>query len=64
MRTNANPKKLRLNSETLRYLDKPALGRAMGGATPSNGTVCENSVCGVTSCLDCDTLTTCKSRYC
>ena len=61
MRTSTKVKKLRLNSETLRQLDKPDLERAVGGVT--NGTVCPYSGC-LTSCNTCNTRNTCTTRYC
>lgn len=60
MRTTV--KKLRLNSETLRHLDKPALEQVVGGAG-TNGTLCPYSVC-LTSCNGCNTRDTCTTRYC
>jgi hypothetical protein len=57
-----NTKKLRLNSETLRYLDKPTLELVAGGLA-TNGTICPNSVC-LTSCNTCNTRNTCTTRYC
>jgi hypothetical protein len=57
-------KKLRLSSETLRQLDRPALEQVVGGmGTATNGTECPYSRC-LTSCNGCNTLNTCTSRYC
>jgi hypothetical protein len=55
-------KKLRLSSETLRHLDKPALEQVVGGLA-TNGTICPYSAC-LTSCNGCNTRNTCTTRYC
>jgi len=62
MRTSAKVKKLRLNSETLRQLDKPDLEQVVGGVA-TNGTICPYSAC-LTSCNGCNTRNTCTTRYC
>lgn len=62
MRTSAKVKKLRLNSETLRQLDKPDLEQVVGGVG-TNTTNCLYSVC-LTSCNTCNTRNTCTTRYC
>jgi len=62
MRTSAKVKRLRLNSETLRQLDKPDLEQVVGGV-PTNTTICLYSAC-LTSCNGCNTRNTCTTRYC
>jgi hypothetical protein len=62
MRTSAKVKRLRLNSETLRQLDKSDLEQAVGGLA-TNGTICPYSAC-LTSCNGCNTRNTCTTRYC
>jgi hypothetical protein len=57
MRINAKVKKLRLNLETLRALDKPELENVVGGASA-------NLSCIETSCNGCNTKNTCTTRYC
>jgi hypothetical protein len=57
MRTHPKVKKLRLNLETLRALDRSDLENVVGGASA-------NLSCIETSCDGCNTKNTCTTRYC